>query len=273
MKSTIPVVLALLAAEASAAGVVTHNLRHRVGIKPSTANHKRAVDTDLDFRNDWLGPGGYFITIEVGTPPQSFEVLVDTGSSDLFVPSVDAANCQLGNCPGGQFTASDSSTYSLTAGAPAVFNISYADTSLVVGTYGSDTVRVASSDLEGFTFGLSDDIQVSPSALNAQGEAIGAQYGIMGINFVSGETAASQGLNFTNPTVPLALKQQGYIQSQSYSLYLDDIESDNGQIIFGGIDTAKFRGELTTLEIAKDTNSQAVIGVSIILHIHVAYYQ
>lgn len=260
MKYAVLFSFALLAAGSAASGVIKHTLRRRSGIRKAAVSSDEAVNSQLDFHTDWLDQGGYFITIDVGTPPQSFDVLVDTGSSDLFVPSATAANCLKGNCPGGAFAAADSSTYSLRAGAPQPFNISYVDTSQVVGNYSSDTVRVGDAALKSYTFGLADDIQVSPFQLDANGNAIGAQYGIMGVNFVSGETAFP---TFTDATVPLALKQQGYIDSQSYSLYLEDIEADDGHMIFGGIDTAKYHGELTTLGVAAQGRGQIVLGVSI----------
>lgn len=41
--------------------------------------------------------------------------------------------------------------------------------------------------------------------------------------------------------------QQGYIQSRAYSLWLNDIEADTGEVLFGGVDTSKFRGKLHTI--------------------------
>lgn len=49
------------------------------------------------------------------------------------------------------------------------------------------------------------------------------------------------------PTFTDALVNSGYIESSSYSLFLDDRKSGSGSILFGGVDTAKFKGPLITL--------------------------
>ncbi len=70
------------------------------------SNRKRSSTllSDLDLNDKWIFSGGYFLDIEVGTPPQQLQVLLDTGSSDLFIPSAEAARCLNHNCPGGRCT-------------------------------------------------------------------------------------------------------------------------------------------------------------------------
>ncbi|KAL8963731.1 MAG: hypothetical protein Q9193_000037 [Seirophora villosa] len=46
---------------------------------------------------------------------------------------------------------------------------------------------------------------------------------------------------------------QGLIQSNAYSLWLDDLESSAGTILLGGVDTHKFPGMLQTLPIIPST--------------------
>lgn len=111
-----------------------------------------------------------------------------------------------------------------------------------------------------FVFAIANELQVSPSMTN------GPQYGIMGVSYMGAESSicaiqtsnGSCNANFTTPTMWSSLYNGGYIKSRSYSLYLDDVAAQSGSILFGGIDTAKFTGKLTTLGVPVDTNQQDI---------------
>ena len=46
--------------------------------------------------------------------------------------------------------------------------------------------------------------------------------------------------------------KDGMIQSNAYSLWLNDLDANTGNILFGGIDTEKYMGSLQTLPIQND---------------------
>ena len=46
--------------------------------------------------------------------------------------------------------------------------------------------------------------------------------------------------------------ESGAIQRQSYSLYLNDLESGLGDIVFGGVDTGKYDGECVVVPFAEE---------------------
>ncbi|RXM90681.1 Pepsin A [Acipenser ruthenus] len=91
----------------------------------------------------------YYGIITIGTPPQSFKVLFDTGSSNLWLPSI---NCQSPACTNhATFAPNASSTFQATN---RVFYIVYSSGSMH-GTLGYDTVKVADIVVPKQEFGLS----------------------------------------------------------------------------------------------------------------------
>ena len=99
----------------------------------------------------------YYGSLEVGTPPQEFQVVFDTGSSDLWIP---AGSCKLesSNCASKTtFDKSKSSTYAEVApGAKSAFSIQYGS-GPVSGTYGVDVVTLADDYTStGQTFALAE---------------------------------------------------------------------------------------------------------------------
>ncbi|EME84361.1 uncharacterized protein MYCFIDRAFT_152578 [Pseudocercospora fijiensis CIRAD86] len=235
----------MLLPEALAQGY--HKLPVSRTFRKGTKAHAKAVNEPLTFEDQWLnGQGGYFADVKIGTPPQSMQVLIDTGSSNLWVPSTNAATCRNYTCPAGAFNGNMSSSFAPATGAPK-YHIMYGDGSIVDGIYASDTVSVGNATLTNFTIGYADEVQVSPNVMN------GAQYGIMGVSYEGEETGACPdgyapcNGSYVIPTVPDALYRSGAIGSRSYSLYLDDVVEQKGSILFGAVDTAKFSGDLVTM--------------------------
>ena len=84
-------------------GVVRMSARHKHVLAPKARKSKRddTVSAPLAFNAHWVPQGGYFIESDVGTPPQKFEMLLDTGSANFYVPKSSAATCEQYLCPGG----------------------------------------------------------------------------------------------------------------------------------------------------------------------------
>ena len=85
----------------------------------------------------------YYGKLSIGTPAQDFEVVFDTGSSDMWVPST-ACTTQSSNCASKTtFNKDASSTYAeVEAGQQTTFQIMYGS-GAVSGSYGVDTVTLA----------------------------------------------------------------------------------------------------------------------------------
>lgn len=92
LPSTRGIALAALALAATAsAGTLAVPFHRRPA--PAASVTRRDGTLHLEALNNITG-GGYFAELGVGTPPQKLSFLVDTGSSDTWVNSVDADLCR-----------------------------------------------------------------------------------------------------------------------------------------------------------------------------------
>ncbi|TGO57711.1 hypothetical protein BOTNAR_0196g00120 [Botryotinia narcissicola] len=185
------------------------------------------ADTVTASLGNALTSGLYYANVTVGTPAQALSLQIDTGSSDVWVPSSSASICEDtrdGGCPGGSFDYSASKTF-LDVDQDA-FNISYVDGTGSTGDYFQDTFSIGGETVKGFTMGLATDTSIS--------------IGIMGIGYNSSEANIQTGNGTTYPNLPNVMVSSGLIKSNAYSLWLDDLQSRTGSILFGGIDTEKY---------------------------------
>ncbi|RDW82581.1 hypothetical protein BP6252_03693 [Coleophoma cylindrospora] len=187
--------------------------------------------------------GLYFANISVGTPAQALQVQIDTGSSDVWVPSstsqicLDGATSTSNGCTGGSFDASKSSSFFDVE--PNGFNISYVDGTGSTGDYFQDTFSIGGSTIKNFQMGLALDSTIG--------------VGIMGIGYNTSEANTQTGNGTIYPNLPEALVNAGLIKTNAYSLWLDDLQSSTGSVLFGGIDTDKFTGSLVSIPVYPST--------------------
>lgn len=190
----------------------------------------------------------------MGTPAQNFRFHIDTGSSDLWANVETSSICtqtdnQSGPSSNGNIPCSVSGTYNANQSSSykyvnSDFSIKYADGTGAAGDYVTDTLNIGGQTVQNQQFG------VGYQSTSAEG--------VMGIGYPALEAivqnSATTGVSpYSN--VPQSMKDQGLINSNAYSLWLDTIDTATGNILFGGVDTSKYSGSLVTLDIVQEGNS------------------
>ena len=159
----------------------------------------------------------------------------------MNVASSDICKYQNSPCStGGTYDANSSSTYKY---LNSDFNVSYIDGSGAAGDYCSDTISIGGQTLTGLQFGL--------------GYESSSADGILGIGYAADEAQANTANLKPYANLPQALVNAGLVNSNAYSLWLDDLEANAGSIIFGGVDTDKYTGQLQTLPVQKEFDEYA----------------
>lgn len=171
----------------------------------------------------------YNTLMSIGTPPQDFFVQVDTGSPDTWIMTADACKAAIANgseyggvqidC-GGTYNSSKSSTYKLLQ--PGGFDAQYQQGGNDSGDLVSETVRLGTLSATNTTI----DVVTKSGATNS----------ILGL-----------GPRKFQPTVLDKLLDDGLINTRAFSLFLDDLDTPSTSILFGGLDTEKYIGNLTLL--------------------------
>jgi candidapepsin len=166
----------------------------------------------------------YVINLGIGTPPQRLAVIVDTGSSDLWVPHSKFD---------GGFGPDESETFTRLEGE---FTVEYVK-GYARGIWAQDILHLS----EGFAlhqqqFGLAT-------------EASTPVVGVLGLG------PAPKRLRASPPAVsfPRMLMQKGVISKSIFSIFLNGQRSKRGSIRFGGIDHGLFTGPLKNIPLTSKT--------------------
>ncbi|KAJ5610219.1 hypothetical protein N7510_006938 [Penicillium lagena] len=189
--------------------------------------------------------GFYWVNATVGTPRQHVALLLDTGSSDTWVfgpVQSFVANLKLVEDDDSQ----SSTSKIINRGA---FSISYVDTASAAGDYVSDNFGIGSIMIKDAIIGVARQVHIG-------------LIGVLGIGFDSLESITWNGGNSYKNIIDLMVKQ-GLINSRAYSLWLNDIESQTGGIMFGGIDTGKYKGKLIGVPIQPDAQTGQIDSMTV----------
>uniref|UniRef100_A0A8B9NQ23 pepsin A n=1 Tax=Accipiter nisus TaxID=211598 RepID=A0A8B9NQ23_9AVES len=175
----------------------------------------------------------YFGTISIGTPPQEFTVIFDTGSSNLWVPSVYCSSLACSNHK--RFNPADSSTFVSTN---ETVSIAYG-TGSMTGVLGYDTVTVAAIDVLNQIFGLAetepgDFFYYSPFD------------GILGLAFPSISSSGATPV-FDN------MMSEGLVAKDLFSVYLSRDGKKGSFVLFGGIDPSYTTNGITWIPLSAET--------------------
>lgn len=170
----------------------------------------------------------YFGTIYIGTPPQQFNVIFDTGSANLWVPS---QSCRSLACYNHRtYNCAQSSSYVKNG---TQFAIKYGSGS-VQGIISQDTVIIGGIKITKQLFG---EAMKEP-----------------GLTFAFGKFDGILGLGFSNIAVngvtpPLYnMIEQNLISEPLFSVWINSSSSPDlqgGEILFGAINQARYEGSIT----------------------------
>lgn len=175
----------------------------------------------------------YFSEITIGTPPQTFKVVLDTGSSNLWVPSSECGSiaCYLHT----KYDSSSSSTYEKNGTS---FEIRYGSGSLS-GFTSRDVMSIG--DLE-----IKDQVFAEATEEPGLAFAFGRFDGILGLGY---DTIS------VNQIVPpfYNMINQGLLDEPVFAFYLGDSkdEGDESEAIFGGVNKDHYEGKITEIPLRR----------------------
>ncbi|KAF5387963.1 hypothetical protein D9615_000444 [Tricholomella constricta] len=205
--------------------------------RPTSKNGEELFWTQEDIKGGHHVPlnnfmnAQYYSEITLGNPPQTFKVILDTGSSNLWIPSVKCTSiaCFLH----AKYDSSSSSTYKANG---SEFSIQYGSGSME-GFVSQDVLRIGDLTIAKQDFA---------EAMKEPGLAFafGKFDGILGLGYDT--------ISVNHITPPFYnMINQGLLDEPIFSFRIGSSAEDAGEAVFGGIDKSAYTGEITYVPVRR----------------------
>lgn len=181
----------------------------------------------------------YFSTIRIGSNNKAFRCVMDTGSSDLWVPASDCADAACRTSPLHKTNvvnhetlgATDSSTLRTST---AAWTITYGS-GAVKGKLVQDTISIAGMKTSSIAFGTASTLSTSFQNFPADG--------ILGLG--SASSSAQKVPTFMDNLVTSGMLTRKLV---AFNIHRAKDNDNDGQVSFGVVDTTKFSGALISVK-------------------------
>ncbi|KAJ1941505.1 aspartic proteinase precursor, partial [Linderina macrospora] len=175
----------------------------------------------------------YFGELSVGTPPQKFNVVFDTGSSDFWIPSIhcDSVACSTHN----RFDNDKSSSF-VTSHVP--FSLTYG-TGGLMGQVGIDTVQMGGANVTAMHVGMATHMGHFFRSTPFDG--------VFGLGFPKLSRIQSDPPLYT-------MVQQGLLEKPVFSFWIRIGRNGSpagGELVLGGVNPKRFDGKTRTIPIVR----------------------
>ncbi|KAI7902060.1 aspartic peptidase domain-containing protein, partial [Cokeromyces recurvatus] len=190
----------------------------------------------------------YLANIGIGTPPQQFNVILDTGSADLWVAS---ECCPSTMCHSKRFDSYESSTYK---DLNKKFHVLYGSGE-ALGEFATDVVTLADVKVKKQIFALADETEgvlrnekVNVTTAHKKGESSVVRVdGILGLAYPK-LTTRVKGKGHYDPLLFNMMKQK-LIPDEVFSIYMGfnrthNVVGWNGELTLGGSNTDLYTGDI-----------------------------
>lgn len=211
-------------------GKFAKNLLHNIRNVGASATDIVSLKNFLDAQ--------YYAEIGIGSPPQKFSVIFDTGSSNLWAPS-SSCYFSIACYAHPRYNASRSSTYA-EIGKPC--NISYG-VEWISGFLSKDNVQIGNLTVKDQVF-----VEATEEAVSF---VLKKFDGVLGLGFQQVSAGNAMPLWYN-------MEQQGLVSQKIFSFWFN--QSDGGEIIFGGVDQKHFKGEHTYVPVTQKGYWQIEMG-------------